>query len=285
MTIYKPNNPDRKQEKKLVNDSTVVIDDSQPLTEKAKEAGDTGVLLFVRRRPITNTEVLHRRRCIRCIMVLFALILVVTIALMGALFLRRHMNRPHMGICQVMYHNSLPGAGEAQQAGSASEQTGSFSEQFEVDDTNKYERLQVPPILNFRRSTVVHDFEKNLTAIVDRDHSRCYVLPLNRVTVQPPANFIDLMEKFQSGYYLPNAEIVRENYKVQTPPMEDLEPLGLYIWSDCQYFDTYRLVKDNEPIAMSKKKRSAISCAMAQDGFCLGASSHEMTCISLTDCF
>jgi len=273
MTIYKPNNPDRKQEKKLVTGPEVVIDDKLPLTTKSNDAD---MLLFVRRHPITNTEVLRRRRCIHCVLFMMALILVVTIALISALFLFKHIHRPYMGQCQVTYEDSFPSASDIVP------QPHSFQETYEVDGANSaYERLEVPPILDFRRSTVVHDFDKNLTAIVDRDHGRCYILPLNRAAVQPPKNFLDLLEKFKSGYYVPNAEIVRENYKVMTPAVDDLEPFGVYIWADCQFFDTYHLVKDDEPIAMSKKKRS-LSCTMQGDGFCLGDTFvGRMTCLSL----
>ena len=38
---------------------------------------------------------------------------------------------------------------------------GTFLEQIEFDDMDyKYEKLDVPPILESRRSTIVHDFEK-----------------------------------------------------------------------------------------------------------------------------
>ena len=52
---------------------------------------------------------------------------------------------------------------------------------------------------------------------------------------------------FQSGYYLPNAEILHENYRVATPRVEDMQPFGYYIYMECKYFDTYRLVRDNQP--------------------------------------
>jgi len=271
---------ERKKEQ-LIDDPTVVVDDLQPLTDKVKDVGDNGGMLLVRRHRITNTEVLRRRQCIRCVLVLVAIILAVMIAMTTALFIKKYINRPYMGMCDVTFYDEVA----SQSGNKAAQRSGKFQEEFEVDQVNnKYERLQVPPVLDFRQATVVHDFEKNLTAIVDRFRARCYILPLNRETVQPPKNFLDLLQKFQSGYYLPNAEIVRENYKVQTPAIDDLEPLGVYIESDCQYFETFHLVKDDQPIAMNKKKRFALSCTMAGNGFCLGASSDKMRCVTLVDC-
>lgn len=52
----------------------------------------------------------------------------------------------------------------------------------------------------------------------------------------------------QSGYYLPDAEVVRDNYKVQLPAVENLDPFGVYIWLDCRSYDTYRLVHDDEAL-------------------------------------
>jgi len=200
--------------------------------------------------------------------------------------------------CQIQYRDEFPidyelpgpgGVSSAQQAPlPGNHRTGTFEESVEVDQAGgAYERLGVTPVLDFRRSTVVHDFEKNLTAIVDLDHGRCFILPLNRDAVKPPKSFIDLLEKFKSGYYLPNAQVMREGYKVVTPPLMDLSPLGQYINADCQFFDTYRLIKDDEPIVKSKKKRSvrSLTCTMAGEGYCLGwTPGDSMTCISLNDC-
>jgi integral membrane protein 2B len=295
MTIYKPNNPDRKQEKKLVNGPEIVIDDQLVL---AKSADGAEVLFGAHRRPITNTEVLRRRRALRCIFAFCAVAFVVVLALAAVLFVHRYIiNRPFMGNCIVPFRDDSPPIdyelrgpppASAPQQGlpPPAPRTGSFEESVEVDANGAYERLVVPPVLDFRRSTVVHDFEKNLTAIVDLDHGRCFILPLNRDTVKPPKSFIDLLEKFKSGYYLPNAQVVRERYKVVTPALLDLAPLGPYINADCQFFDTYRLIKDDQPIVKSKKKRSAdLGCMMQGDGFCLGSTfDTAMFCISIDGC-
>jgi hypothetical protein len=296
MTIYKPSNPDRKQEKKLVYGPEIVIDDKLALARSA----DGAEVLFgaAHRRPLTNTEVLRRRRALRCIFAFCAVALVVVMVLAAVLFVHRYfVNRPLLEKCQIQFRDEYPidyempgpgGVSSAQQAPPSAPRTGTFEELVEVDQAGgAYERLGVPPVLDFRRSTVVHDFEKNLTAIVDLDHGRCFILPLNRDAVKPPKSFIDLLEKFKSGYYLPNAQVMREGYKVLTPPLMDLAPLGPYINADCQFFDTYRLIKDDEPIVKSKKKRSvrSLSCSMAGEGYCLGwTPGDSMTCISLTDC-
>lgn len=52
-----------------------------------------------------------------------------------------------MDMCEVQYHEGTV--------------SGQFQESVEIDRVNGiYEKLQVPPVLDSRRSTIVHDFEK-----------------------------------------------------------------------------------------------------------------------------
>lgn len=57
---------------------------------------------------------------------------------------------------------------EEQQNGEKVVHKGTFEERVELDRANGvYERLDVPPILDSRGSTVVHDFEKVFTTILN----------------------------------------------------------------------------------------------------------------------
>lgn len=249
MTIYKPKAGDKKVEK-TVPPSPEVVTEDVPLAEKTKK------IEHLSHQVIVINAARRRRNNMLILMAVLLLMSLTAIGIAGGLFLYRHMqNRPFMGSCLVPYHEP-------------SGVQGSFQQQVEIDKAyGVYEKLEVPPILDSRRSTVVHDFEKNLTAIVDRDRARCFIMNLNRTTVQPPRNFLDLLQKFQSGYYVPDAEVVREKYRVATPEVDNLEPFGIYIWNECQYFETYRLVRDDQPFAMSKK-RSVDSRHFGS--FCLG---------------
>ena len=53
-------------------------------------------------------------------------------------------------------------------------------------------------------------------------------------------------QRLQAGYYVPDAEVVRENYKVQLPALHDLRRFGIYITYDCRFYDTYQLVRDDD---------------------------------------
>lgn len=92
--------------------------------------------------------------------------------------------------------------------------SGTFKEKVEID--GNHEKLDVPEILDYFSATILHDFEnvsaftcwvltwvyltiplQNYTAIVDVLRARCYLLPLNRTLIEPPKNFMDLIEKFK----------------------------------------------------------------------------------------
>ncbi|XP_074599337.1 integral membrane protein 2B-like [Brevipalpus obovatus] len=124
-----------------------------------------------------------------------------------------------------------------------------FDEEFDFDPESPFfERIEVPDFSDGRRGRYVHDFVVNKTGIVDLEEDRCFVLPLNRSMVYPPHSSIDLIIKLKSGFYDVDTEIVRESYRVVTPPITDIKPLGYYIARECEKFPTYRLEKVTSPI-------------------------------------
>ena len=42
--------------------------------------------------------------------------------------------------------------------------------------------------------------------------------------------------------------MVRENYRAVTPPIQDLDAYGFNIKVECDDYDTYKLVREGEPI-------------------------------------
>jgi hypothetical protein len=159
---------------------------------------------------------------------------------------------------------------------------GNFEQDVTIDDMD-HEKIEVPVIGDMKRSTVLHDFNQNVTAIIDRDQHYCFLLPLNRSIVMPPRDFWDLLVKLKTGYYIPDVDVVRETYRAVTPPVEDASVYGYNIWRECHAFDTYKLVREGEPIAMAK--RSAPFCEFAGDQFCLGdAGATKMLCIGIKGC-
>lgn len=48
---------------------------------------------------------------------------------------------------------------------------------------------------------------------------------------------------FQTGYYMPRADVLRKQYRVTLPALTDISFLGRYIEKECLYFQTYTMEK------------------------------------------
>lgn len=118
-----------------------------------------------------------------------------------------------------------------------------FQENFQIDPTNKYEKIDVPDFNNGRSGRFIHDFNTNYTGIIDVTASRCFIMPLNRGNVLPPSSLFDLVHKIWDGYYKVDTKVVRETMRVVTPPITDTSEIGEYITSECQDMPIYRLEK------------------------------------------
>ncbi|XP_048744402.2 uncharacterized protein LOC125657704 isoform X2 [Ostrea edulis] len=117
-----------------------------------------------------------------------------------------------------------------------------LSEDVQVID-DQIERIHMPSFKDFRDTMILHDFQKNFTAIVDYDKRSCYVMKLDRMKVTPPKDWIDLIQKFATGYYMPRADILKKQYRVTLPALKDISFLGRYIEKECIYFSTYNMEK------------------------------------------
>lgn len=119
-----------------------------------------------------------------------------------------------------------------------------FQEEFELDlDTDKYEKIDVPDFKDGRSGRFIHDFNTNLTSIVDTSGGRCFVMPLDRSKVLAPRSLFDLVNKIWGGYYNVDTEVVRETMRVVTPPISDRAEVGQYISQECNNLPIYKLEK------------------------------------------
>lgn len=119
-------------------------------------------------------------------------------------------------------------------------------EQFELDLENQdYEKIDVPDFRDGRSGRFIHDFNTNITGIIDITGKRCFIMPLNRHNVLPPRSLLDLIQKIWDGYYKVDTEVVRENMRVITPPIDqdEMNNVGTYINRECSGVPVYRLEK------------------------------------------
>lgn len=275
MTIFVNNNADKKEDSNSAPPE-VVREVKLLLNDGKKEAGPPPPApLIAVRRTAPPTSFSHRYVLLKLCAVLLVLVLLVILIFVGFTIYHKA-KHPELfrGRCGVRFYDPQPGIVPGP--------PGEFEQQVTIEDLF-HERIEVPNVGDTRRATVLHDFNRNVTAIVDKDQDVCFIMPLNRTLVKPPRNFWDMMLKLKSGYYIPDVNVVRERYRAVTPPLQDLTSLGFNIWMECSSYDTYRLVREGEPIAMSK--RSAQWCEFSGKQWCLGdGGGTEVPFITVTDC-
>ncbi|VIO88538.1 Uncharacterized protein BM_BM2373 [Brugia malayi] len=88
-----------------------------------------------------------------------------------------------------------------------------MEESVEINPDEYYERISVPRFGSNRPAVFVHDFRKNLTAIVDLLSNRCFIKELDRKVVAPPTSLIDFIEKMEKGHYN-NPAVIRRTYRI-----------------------------------------------------------------------
>ncbi|XP_075703833.1 integral membrane protein 2A [Rhinoderma darwinii] len=117
--------------------------------------------------------------------------------------------------------------------------------------------VPVPGFSEGDSAAIVHDFDKLLTAYLDLQLQKCYIINLNTSVVLPPRNLMDLFMKLATGAYLPQTYLVREELVV-TERIDDVSELGVFIYQHCAGRETYRLQRRDQVIGY--QKRSAESC-------------------------
>lgn len=229
MTIFKTQV--KKVEKPINGFVAVPQTQSETAVVDKKKAVPTpppvGVVLAARRR----ARLTHH-----CL--ILSVLLLLAIGVIGGIYMYRHfMSKPYLATCGLPYEptSRLQRAHGLRRA--------YLEEQVEIDRAGLYERLEVPDFDDCNRAVVLHEFVKNLTAIVDKSAGHCFIMPLNRREVRPPKDFWDLISKLRSGYYMPDSRIVRHYYKVEKPAVRDPEIFGPYIANECYMLDTFRLKK------------------------------------------
>lgn len=128
-----------------------------------------------------------------------------------------------------------------------------------VLEDEQVEEIHVP-VPEFGESDpadIVHDFNKRLTAYLDLNLDKCYVIPLNTSVVMPPRDLVDLLINIKAGTYLPQTYLVHEQMIV-TEKLDDMDELGFFISKLCRGKDIYRLQRRDSILGM--QKREAPNC-------------------------
>ncbi|VDK53820.1 unnamed protein product [Anisakis simplex] len=187
MTIFTAKHKDVTPEAKKVLDSAVCL---EPVAYKTAGGECDPFSRLRRHRAFTN-----------CCLLLLIVWLLIASFLAGIFFYRQFYKRPAFyGWCGTNFVQR----GHKER----------LEQSLEINPDENYERISVPRFGSNRPAIFVHDFRKNLTAIVDVLSNRCFIKDLDRKLVAPPSSLIDLVQKMESGYYEHRPTVVRETYRV-----------------------------------------------------------------------
>lgn len=120
------------------------------------------------------------------------------------------------------------------------------------DDEVELIDVPMPEFGDSDPAKIVHDFPSRLTAYLDLKLNRCYIIPLNTSIVMPPKDFLQLLDNYKAGMYLPQSYVVHEQMMVAE--RVDSVDLGYFIRSLCYGKETYRLQRRDTVLGMRKRE-------------------------------
>ena len=104
------------------------------------------------------------------------------------------------------------------------------------------QKFEIPKINFDKEISLIHDFNSNLTGLVDKDGHQCFVKPLDRNVIKPPHSLFDLWQKMWKNMYKATDEDFRDWYYVM-PKIENISELSSVIANSCNEWPVYRLIK------------------------------------------
>ncbi|XP_016322082.1 integral membrane protein 2Bb isoform X2 [Sinocyclocheilus anshuiensis] len=128
---------------------------------------------------------------------------------------------------------------------------------FFEDDEVELIKVAVPEFADGDPAGILHDFTMKLTAYLDLNLDKCYIINLNTSIVMPPRDFQEFLVNIKAGMYLPQTYLVREEMMI-TERLDSTSDLGYYINKLCKDKDTYRLQRRETILGM--QKREALNC-------------------------
>lgn len=276
MTIYKHKLENDVQPKNSDKEAAAVLTDD----DEVSDDGDQMNSYLVK----TNRQTMfHRRRpsILKCFIA--SLVLFIVLFVLGTIFWYHKSSsksvETYVGLVRMHYHTWIDNAAGVKRSFKLE---GEFYQQVEIDVKNEaYEKLNVPSVMNMQRASVVHDFHQRLTAIVSLDRGHCFILPLNATFVKPLPEFFKLVKHIEAGYDPRDAEITSDDYSVFSTKINDVSQFGKHIHRHCRYLETYRLVRDDEPLAVKRKS----VCRFRGEQYCLGSAGTEyMGIVRISQC-
>ncbi|XP_052004377.1 integral membrane protein 2B-like [Xyrauchen texanus] len=125
------------------------------------------------------------------------------------------------------------------------------------DDDVELITVPVPEFGDSDPANIVHDFNMRLTAYLDLNLNKCYIIALNTSIVMPPKDLSEFLVNVMAGTYLPQSYLMHEEMMV-TEKLESSTQLGYFINNLCKGKNMYRLQRRDTIVGM--QKREALNC-------------------------
>jgi len=104
----------------------------------------------------------------------------------------------------------------------------------------------------------LHDFNVNLTVIVDFLGDRCFLMKLDRDIIPQPDNFCDYLNKRRQGAYNLDYEEIKKSFMVTGPALEKFDSThGCFIPNACFGRNTYELEENTETVIEKREVGSS----------------------------
>ncbi|CAJ0565056.1 unnamed protein product, partial [Mesorhabditis spiculigera] len=144
----------------------------------------------------------HRLYRIRAWLVFFALAIFTVSFVAGYFFHKTMASRPipYTAYTQTSFNDN----GHAEE----------LRQNVEVDMANESEKMSVQPFGNNRPAIFIHDFKKNMTAIVDVMGRRCFIRELDRSVSLSPKDLIQRIRRMREEPASEMRPVVRETFRV-----------------------------------------------------------------------
>lgn len=125
--------------------------------------------------------------------------------------------------------------------------TTTINEEYALDMVNQLWAMlttpKLPDVKNGHAARFIHDFNMNLTAIMDLEQMHCYVMPLNRSLVKPPKDLYEFFVNMDRGKYDLDPKVIEQSYYVDPFPIVDYQAMGPYISDQCYAVPSFWLVE------------------------------------------
>ncbi|XP_069745786.1 integral membrane protein 2B-like [Narcine bancroftii] len=125
------------------------------------------------------------------------------------------------------------------------------------DDGVELINVLVPEFADGDPADIVHDFHRGLTAYLDLELNKCYVIPLNSSIVMPPRSLFELLVNIKAGTYLPQSYLIHEEMVV-TDYIKNVDELGFFISRLCRGKESFKLQRRDPGKGI--QKRNTMRC-------------------------